>query len=176
MNVVEYWSSGIIKAMKTMMINQRKRIEKTVADMGEYRLIEPYKHLAVDTRKFFQMSDKQREKTVKAVFITPQKVEESSLEDHNSASALSICDHITPSTSSISDDPAENKLLCLPIPAYLADKVWDESTNVLATDGSVCPSPGCKDKSEWLVKSTDLKCKSPYFVEFRKKKKWSGGL
>lgn len=34
-----------------------------------------------------------------------------------------------------------------------------------ATDGSVCPSPGCKDSSEWLVKSTSLKQKSPYFVQ-----------
>lgn len=114
------------------------------------------------------MSDKQREKAIKAVFTTPLEVEVSSLEDSNSPSASSIGDHTSQSTSSIPDKPAENKLLCLPIPAYLADKVWDECTNVLATDGSVCLSPGCKDKSEWLVKSTDLKRKSPYFVECRR--------
>ena len=165
-----------ISSMKTMMINQRKEIEKAVAGIGEYRLVEAYKHLAIDTQRFFQMLDKQCEKAIKAVFTTPLEVEESSLEDytcpsipdHTSPSTLSIFDHTSPSTSNIPDKPAENTLLCLPIPDYLADKVWDESTNVLAADGSVCPSPGCKDKSEWLVKSTDLKRKSPYFVECRK--------
>ena len=38
-----------ISLMKTMMINQRKAIEKAVADLGEYRLVEAYKHLAIDT-------------------------------------------------------------------------------------------------------------------------------
>ena len=159
-----------ISSMKTMMINQRKEIEKAVAGIGEYRLVELYKHLAIDTRKFFQMSDKQREKAVKAVFTTSlEAVEESSLQDHTPPSISSNPDHTPPpSILSISDKPAENKLLSLPIPAYLADKVWDESTNVLAAEGSVYPSPGCKDRSEWLVKSTDLKRKSPYFVECRK--------
>ena len=139
------------------MINQRKEIEKAAAGIGEYRLVEQYKHLAVDARKFFQMSDKQREKSIKAIFTTPLvEVDDSSPEDYS-----------VPSTS-ISEKPAENKLHCLPIPAYLADKVWDESTNILAIDGSVCPPPGCKDESEWLVQSTDLKRKSPFFVECRK--------
>ena len=34
--------------MKTMMINQRKEIEKAAAGIGEYWLVEQYKHLAVD--------------------------------------------------------------------------------------------------------------------------------
>ena len=54
--------------MKTMMINQRKEIEKAVAGFGEYRLVEAYKHLAIDTRKFFQMSDKQREKAISKLY------------------------------------------------------------------------------------------------------------
>ena len=155
-----------ISSMKSMMINQRKEIEKAVAGIREYRLVELYKHLAIDTRKFFQMPDKQHEKAVKAVFTTLlEAVEESSLQDHTSPSISSNTDHTPPSTSSIPDKLAENKLLSLPIPTYLADKVWNESTGVLATDGSVCPSPGCKDRSGWLVKSTDLKRNSPYFVD-----------
>jgi hypothetical protein len=59
-----------ISSMKTMMINQKKEVEKAVAGIGEYRVIEEYKHLSVDSRKFFQMSDKQREKAIKAVFTT----------------------------------------------------------------------------------------------------------
>ena len=112
-----------ISSMKTMMINQRKEVEKAVAGIGEYRLIEPYKHLSVDTRRFFQMSDKQREKTIKVVFTTPlEAVEESSQQDHT----------ITASTSSIPEESAENRLLCLPVPDYLAKKVWDESNSILA--------------------------------------------
>ena len=51
---------------------------------------------------------------------------------------------------------------------YLADKVWDESTRLLASEGCVCPSPGCSNKMEWLVQSCDARRKSPYFVECRK--------
>ena len=225
-----------VSSMKTMMINQKKEVEKAVAGIGEYRLVEAYRHLAVDTRKFFQMSDKQREKAVNAVFTTSLQAMElppqghttlsscdhtpsspksnpdfgslstSISPDHTSltnpdftspfASSISLnnSDYISPSTrnrtppsnldltspssSSVCDHntmplcvherPAENPLLTLPIPAYLANKIWEESTKILASNGSVIPSPGCKNESEWLVKSNDLKRKSPYFVECRK--------
>ena len=60
------------------MINERKEIEKAVAGIGEYRLVEAYKYLAIDT----QILSKQHEKAIKAVFTTPLKVEESYLEDN----------------------------------------------------------------------------------------------
>ena len=225
-----------VSSMKTMMINQKKEVEKAVAGIGEYRLVEAYRHLAVDTRKFFQMSDKQREKAVNAVFTTSLQAMELPPQGHTT---LSSCDHtpsspksnpdfgslstsispdhtsltnpdftspfatsislnnsdyISPSTrnrtppfnldltspslSSVCDHntmplcvherPVENPLLTVPIPAYLANKIWEESTKILASNGSVIPSPGCKNESEWLVKSNDLKRKSPYFVECRK--------
>ena len=38
-----------ISSMKSMMINQRKETEKAVAGIGEYRLVEEYKRLSVDS-------------------------------------------------------------------------------------------------------------------------------
>ena len=57
---------------------------------------------------------------------------------------------------------SENVLHQLLIPAYLADKIWNESAKILSNDSTVCPSPGCSDNSQWLVQSTDYKQKSPF--------------
>jgi len=46
------------------MISQKKEIQKAVANLGEYRLTSDYHHLGVESRKFFQMSESQREKIV----------------------------------------------------------------------------------------------------------------
>ena len=48
----------------------------------------------------------------------------------------------------------------LPLLAYLADKIWNESAKILSNDSAVCLSPGCSDKSRWLVQSADYKQKS----------------
>jgi len=60
-----------------------------------------------------------------------------------------------------------NVLYQLQFPPYVADKVWSGSAKILNQNDSVCLSPGCRNQSEWLVQSTDLHRKSPYFVECR---------
>ena len=62
--------------------------------------------------------------------------------------------------------PATNPLIQLQLPSYVADKIWNE-TDELLKDGesNVCPSPGSTNGLEYLVKSLDDKHKHPYFVE-----------
>ena len=148
-----------ISSMKKMVDNQKKEIERAAAGIGEYRLVEDYKHLATETRKFVQMSEKQREKLIRAIFTVPLN----DLEDISPKEITEECMQQLPS-----HETSQNFLRRLPIPVYLADKVWDESTKMLASEGCICPSPGCSNKMEWLVQSCDARRKSPYFVECRK--------
>ena len=100
---ISYKTQGLpqfVSSMKTMMINQKKEVEKAVAGIREYRLVEAHRHLVVDTRKFFQMSDKQREKAVNAVFTTSLQAMELPPQGHTT---LSSCDH-TPSSPKSNPD------------------------------------------------------------------------
>ena len=92
-----------------VVISQKKKIEKAAANIGEYRLNNEYESLATDGRKFFQMSEKQREKHTQALFSTAL-VEYSSNESDISMTI--------PKTTH-----SENVLHKLPIPTYLADKI-----------------------------------------------------
>ena len=54
--------------MKGLIATQKEEIERAVVGMGEYRLADTFSSLAVDTHKYFQMSEKQREKALKQIF------------------------------------------------------------------------------------------------------------
>ena len=60
-----------VEKMKTLIATQKEEIERAVVGMGEYRLSHQFSHLATDTRKYFQMSEKQREKALKQLFSAP---------------------------------------------------------------------------------------------------------
>lgn len=60
-----------ISSMNEVVVSQRKEIEKAAANIGEHRVTNKYENLATDARKFFQMTEKQREKLIKALFLTP---------------------------------------------------------------------------------------------------------
>ena len=57
-----------VSTMQTMITNQKQEIEKSVAGCGEYQIVDEYKHLQVASRKFCQMTRKQKEKHVKPFF------------------------------------------------------------------------------------------------------------
>jgi len=76
--------------MRETMVDQRKDIEKALASIGEYRLKRDYQNLAIDARKFFQMSEKQRERVVKTFFSSPlnecivaEQVEETNMSEQH---------------------------------------------------------------------------------------------
>ena len=62
----------------------------------------------------------------------------------------------------------ENPLHQLPIPQYVADKLWQESKELISSESDICASPGFTDGSAWLVKSTIPTYQRPFFVECRK--------
>ena len=144
-----------IASVKSLLDSQRKEIERACACMGEYRLVEGYKDLTVETRKFFLMSQKQREKKVNALFT-------SSLRDIYECSNDPVINEDLSVESAIQ---RENPLMKLSIPDYLAKKLWVESSELLESDDSVCCSPGCRDGTQWLVESVGSSRKSPFFVE-----------
>ena len=117
--------------------------------MGEYTLTNEYENLATDTRKFFEMSEKQHEKHTQGLFSTALVEYTTSNEPDNNVTISKITQ-------------SENVLYQLSIPAYLADKIWNEYAKILSNDSAVCPSPGCSDNSQWLVQNTDDKRKSPF--------------
>jgi len=147
-----------IESMKTMMISQKKEIQKAIANLGEYRMASDYQHLGVESRKFFQMSENQRERAFNNFFSAGlvEDVIEGGRE-------VDLPHGITPLSSEL-----KTIFFQLPLPAYLAEKVWKETTITLQNETSICPSPGCDDSSQWLVASTDYKRKSPFFVQINK--------
>ena len=136
-----------------LVSNQKKEIEQAVVGMGEYRVAIPAKKLSVDTRKFFQMSESQREQTLQHFFSAPY-------------SSLRSADTSLSSTCCFSDlQPEANPLLECEIPGYLANKIWKEACDLSLSESNVCPSPGSAVNAEWLVKSSVPSHPRPFYVQ-----------
>ena len=145
--------------MKSLIVTQKEEIERAVVGMGEYRLAHTFKNLIVDTRKYFQMTEQQREKVLKQVFsATFEDQKRKCVSDEMEAN----------DTGTISKADEENPLCQLSIPHYVAEKVWKEGKELASQDSSVCASPGCTDGSAWLVKSDCSTHQRPFFVECKK--------
>ena len=153
-----------IATMQTMITNQKQEIERAVVGVGEYQLVDEYKHLKIPTRKFCQMTQMQKDKHLRSFFSSPladsvqseheeeQKIESSQGENSNRI------------TSSVPLNP----LLQLDIPSHIAEKIWKEAEELLKSNPSkICLSPGCTESNEWLVKSSEQNHRHPYFVEIK---------
>ena len=148
-----------VATMQTMIDNQKQEIERAVAGVGEYQVIEQYKHLKIPTRKFCQMTQKQKEKHIKAFFSCHLSSEsECGEEDDESIKARKTEDDATSVTS-------ENPLYALKIPSGIADIIWSEAEELRRNSGNICLSPGSTNNQEWLVKSSEEKHRHPYFVD-----------
>ena len=130
-----------ISLMKEIMVDQNKEIEKAAASIGEYRLKSDYQNLAINARTFFQMSEKQCERIVKALFSSPlndhieaEQFEETTMSEQFEETAMSEQFEETSmsSASIVSSSGTTNVLYQLQVPLYLADKVWSESTKILS--------------------------------------------
>ena len=51
-----------------MITNQRQEIERAVAGVGEYEIVDEYKPFKIPTRKFCQMTQQQKDKHNKSFF------------------------------------------------------------------------------------------------------------
>jgi len=94
------------------------------------------------------MTEKQHERIVKAVFLSPFNCTEANQADGSEQRYMSKClRHL------IIQQLQTQMLQMLYISfrfhhTYLADKVWSESTKILSNKDSVCLSTGCTNQCE----------------------------
>ena len=125
---------------------------------GEYRLADTFKSLTVDTRKYVQMSKKQRERALKQIFSAK-------FEDKRGKSILDEMEMSDTEAVGIAD---ENPLCQISIPQYVAEKVWSDGKELASQDSNVCVSPGCTDGSAWLVRVTVQHIKDRILLSVKK--------
>ena len=145
-----------VEKMKSLIVNQKEEIERAVIGMGEYRMSKDFAHLAVDARKYVLMSDKQKMNAIDRFFSAPYERKQMSDAVEMNSESLPI------------NTSQDNPLHQLPIPQYVADKLWQESRELASSESDICASPGCTDGSAWLVESTVPPHQRPFFVECRK--------
>ena len=131
--------------MKTLITTQKKEIERTVIGMGVYKVSSQFGKFAVDARKFFQMTESQREMSLQRFF----------------------CAQLCPPPPSSEDETEfdqDNLLAQCNLPEYLAEKIWKESRDLISCDSNVCRSPESTSDGEWLVESSTSSQTRPFFV------------
>ena len=143
-----------VEKMKALITTQRNEIERAVVGMGEYRVCPQFKHFTIETRKYFQMSEKQRERALKKFFDAP-------FGDTPISNEIDLGD-----TEASKEEKSDSNPLCtLSIPRYVAEKVWTEGKELASSDDNICASPGCTDGTAWLVKSNCATRTKPFYVE-----------
>ena len=60
-----------VATIQAMIANQKEGIIRAIAGLGEYQVVDEYKHLQVEARKFCQMTENQKQKHVSAFFSAP---------------------------------------------------------------------------------------------------------
>ena len=133
-----------VQKMKTLITTQKKEIERAVIGMGEYQVSSQFEKFAVDARKFFQMTESQREMSLQRFF------------------RAQLCPP-PPSSEDETEFDQDNPLAQCNLPEYLAEKIWKESRDLISCDSNVCRSPGSTN-GEWLVKSSTSSQTRPFFV------------
>ena len=115
-----------VATIQTMIANQKEEIIRAIAGIGEYQIVKKYQHLQVEALKFCQMTENQKQNHVSAFFSAslsscgPKNVHESV--------------HSLPEASTSYCQPT-NVLLQLPLPSYVATKIWNDADELLK-DGS----------------------------------------
>ena len=115
-----------VEEMKGLIATQ-KEIERAVIGMGEYRLANTFKSIAVDKYKYFQMSEEQWEKVPKQVL---------------NVSFLGKCGECILGEMEASDVESmgradENPLIQISIPQYVAERVWTEGKELALQDSNM---------------------------------------
>lgn len=144
-----------VEKMKKPFATQKEEIERADIGMEEYRVTSQFSNLTVDTRKYFQKSEQQRERALKQLFIAAFKDPGKNITSD-------------PGDTEGSEAGGEYPLRKLSIPPYIAEKVWTEGQELASTDSILCASPGCTDGGSWLVKSNTATHQKPFFVECKK--------
>lgn len=122
-----------VESMKTLIIEQRREVEKAVAMYGEYRVVSCHSNLACERQKWFKMSEKQRQSKINRFMKAP--IVALSLVDSDNEDAQ---EQVTP-------------LDCLLLPPNMAKIIWSRANSILEDESAIVQAPG--DESAYIVKS-----------------------
>ena len=131
-----------IQKMKSVLEQQKSEIERAVVNTGEYRLRVEYRHLSVESSKWFTLSREQRKRKIDRFMKSPLA------EDTPSTSRSGIID-------SLQD---------FPIPSHLREPIWDKANRLASDDSAIVKAPGAEDS--WMVMSSSGE--RPHYVKTSK--------
>ena len=129
-----------IESMKLLLQGQYEEIKNAVASCGEYRVVPQYSILSFEKQKWFKMSEKQRLNKI-AQFMK----------------ATVLCISIESA-----DKDADNPLLTLSLPAYMAQTIWCRSQTFSKSDSAIVVAPG--DEGAYIVQSNSGNCQTGGYV------------
>ena len=131
--------------MKSMYEDQKQEIDKAVVGLGEYQLCSSYRSLGVSTKEWFKKNEKQRTRI---------------LDRFGSAKLESYCPQAEDDVSQRAASPGQdspstsNPLRCTRLPSSTQYSMWAKVQSYLEDESSYTKSPGSRDYSSILVKST----------------------
>ena len=140
--------------MFDLVNDQLQEIEKAVHGMGEYRFKSQYKHLELDSSKWFMMSPEQRQKHLNKVFqqsCIPYRHDQQSTSTSKEASEVLGKTSNNPSSSVQSLSVKQH--LSVPVQqcgitklsADMLTCMWEKAERILNTHGNICNTPGMPD-------------------------------
>ena len=144
---------SFVQSMKSMYEDQKQEIDKAVVGLGEYQLCSSYRSLGVSTKEWFKKNEKQRTRI---------------LDRFGSAKLESYCPQAEDDVSQRAASPGQdspstsNPLRCTRLPSSTQYSMWAKVQSYLEDESSYTKSPGSRDYSSILVKSTSSE--RPHFV------------
>ena len=119
-----------------LVINQHKEVEKAIYGMGEYKFKESYRHLEIESARWFKMTPDQRRNTIQKVSKEKCIMYES---QNDQPSASAICES-GPSRISLSVQPDKFGITNLSPDFVLS--LWRKAEKLLNMKNGVCEAPG----------------------------------
>ena len=128
-----------------LVIDQQKEVERSIFGMGEYKFKANYRHLEIDSSRWFLMTAEQRKKHIKRVF-TIQSISFESIDEQIPSSALtsesSSGSSSGTSASGVHLSVKVEKSGITSIPAELLNCMWKKAERLLSTP---------KMHQEWMM-------------------------
>lgn len=131
-----------VDKMKELMIEQHTEIENAVASQGEYRVVPKYRNLACDRKKWFNMTEKQRDNKISHFMKAKVEFGNANSWDED--------------TRSLQSTPLDS----LDLPPHLRKTIWTNANSIFVDNTAIVQAPG--DSTAYIVKS--LSGQKPHYV------------
>ena len=120
-----------VDKMRSVMEEQQWEIERAVVNIGEYRLRKEYRHLSVESSKWFKLTSDQRKRKIDRLMKAPFVLDLPST-SHSSTSIPCPLDSVQ-------------------IPSHRKFSRWEKAKQLSEDESSIVQAPG--DADGWMVKS-----------------------